>query len=67
MLVDEDYKGVTFAPTSGGYTTGIMQMENGKLIIENSSVYDLQGRKHDTLQPFKHEVLIVNGKKQVVK
>ena len=67
MLVDEDYKGVTFAPTSGGYTTGIMQMENGKLIIENSSVYDLQGRKHDTLQSFKHEVLIVNGKKQVVK
>jgi hypothetical protein len=67
MLVDEDYKGVTFAPTSGGYTTGIMQMENGKLIIENPSVYDLQGRKHDTLQPFKHEVLIVNGKKQVVK
>jgi hypothetical protein len=42
-------------------------MENGKLIIENSSVYDLQGRKHDTLQPFKHEVLIVSGKKQVVK
>ena len=67
ILVDEDYKGVTFAPTSGGYTTGIMQMENGKLIIENSSVYDLQGRKHDTLQSFKHEVLIVNGKKQVVK
>jgi hypothetical protein len=30
-------------------------------------VYDLQGRKHDTMQSFKHEVLIVNGKKQVVK
>ena len=67
LLVDESHKGVAFAPTTGGYTTGINQMENGKLIIENSSVYDLQGKKRDTSRPYKHEVLIVNGKKQVVR
>ncbi|MBQ6195220.1 MAG: dockerin type I repeat-containing protein, partial [Prevotella sp.] len=67
LLVDESRKGVAFAPAVGGYTTGINQMENGKLIIENSSVYDLQGKKRDTLRPYKHEVLIVNGKKQVVR
>ena len=67
LLVDESRKGVAFAPTAGGYTTGINQMENGKLIIENSSVYDLQGKKRDTSRPYKHEVLIVNGKKQVVR
>ena len=67
LLVDESRKGVAFAPTAGGYTTGINQMENGKLIIENSSVYDLQGKKRDTSRPYMHEVLIVNGKKQVVR
>ena len=67
LLVDESRKGVAFAPTAGGYTTGINQMENGKLIIENSSVYDLQGKKRDTSRPYRHEVLIVNGKKQVVR
>lgn len=29
LLVDENHKGVAFAPTAGGYTTGINQMENG--------------------------------------
>lgn len=67
LLVDESRKGVAFAPAVGGYTTGINQMENGKLIIENSSVYDLQGKKRDTSRPYRHEVLIVNGKKQVVR
>ena len=67
LLVDESRKGVAFAPTAGGYTTGINQMENGKLIIENSSVYDLQGKKRDTSRPYRHEVLIVNGKKQMVR
>lgn len=67
LLVDESRKGVAFAPAVGGYTTGINQMENGKLIIENSSVYDLQGKKRGTSRPYKHEVLIVNGKKQVVR
>ncbi len=67
LLVDESRKGVAFAPAVGGYTTGINQMENGKMIIENSSVYDLQGKKRDTSRPYRHEVLIVNGKKQVVR
>ena len=67
LLVDESRKGVAFAPAVGGYTTGINQMENGKLIIENSSVYDLQGKKRDTSRPYMHEVLIVNGKKQMVR
>ena len=66
LLVDENHKGVAFAPTAGGYTTGIEPTLIPSL-KGRENVYDLQGRKRDTSRPYKHEVLIVDGKKQVVK
>lgn len=66
LLVDENHKGVAFAPTAGGYTTGIEPTLIPSL-KGRENVYDLQGRKRGTSRPNKHEVLIVNGKKQVVK
>ena len=66
LLVDESRKGVAFAPTAGGYTTGIKPTLIPSL-MERENVYDLQGKKRDTSRPYKHEVLIVNGKKQVVR
>ena len=66
LLVDENHKGVTFAPTAGGYTTGIEPTLIPSL-KGRENVYDLQGRKRNTSRPYKHEVLIVDGKKQVVK
>lgn len=66
LLVDENHKGVAFAPTAGGYTTGIEPTLIPSL-KGRENVYDLQGRKRNTSRPYKHEVLIVDGKKQVVK
>lgn len=51
--------------------TGIEQIENGKLNIENSPVYDLAGRKVNVqsstynLQSTKKGIYIVNGKKVI--
>ena len=67
LLVDESHKGVAFAPTAGGYTTGINSLTSNLSSKGEGNIYDLQGKKRGTPRPYKHEVLIVNGKKQVVK
>ena len=46
----------------GETTTGIVTMENGKLNIEEGTVYDLSGRKVTTLNK---GVYVVNGKKVI--
>jgi len=48
-----------------GEATGVSQIENGELRMENS-VYDLQGRRMETSN-LKKGVYIVNGKKVIIK
>ena len=56
---------LSFALNFGdGETTGISQIENGELRMENS-VYDLQGRRVNSAT--QKGVYIVNGKKTVIK
>ena len=49
---------------TGGGTTGIYQVESGKLKVESSEIYDLQGRRVEN--PTKG-VYIQNGRKVVIK
>ena len=60
-----DVKGIDyqFDDIYGSTVTSVRQIDNGKLIMENS-IYDLQGRKRSTLQ---RGVNIVGGNKVIVK
>jgi hypothetical protein len=55
----------------GGDADGIRQIENGELIIDNSPIYDVSGRKlstlHSPLSTLPKGLYIVNGKKHVIK
>lgn len=46
-------------------TTGIETIDDGQLTIDNSQLYDLQGRKVTSIQ--KGQIYIVNGKKYIAK
>lgn len=70
MIVSLDGSEIPLQIGSGD-VDGIRQIENGELIIDNSPIYDVSGRKLSTLQSplstLPKGLYIVNGKKHVIK